>query len=265
MIRDPIIRATYIKDCSQRIGIAEQTLISQLNKFIHNERTSPQSQSGYAAQQGGNGNGTVSAFSATQVDTAKPTAADIHIDRRNKEQVRASAIERLIVQAIVRYGEEIIYKNIETEDGESVNLSVAEYVYYDLKADNTLLSNPLYNKIIEEAVAHVGEEGFKAETFFLHHHDINISQLASTLSVDDFNLSKSLQLKYEEDTLRNQVRHIILEYRRNIVDMQLNQLLRQLSQNNGNSDDVMNTMAQIQQLQEKRNTFAKYLGNNVFS
>ena len=127
-----------------------------------------------------------------------------------------------------------------------------------------MLSNPLYNKIIEEAVAHVGEEGFKAETFFLHHHDINISQLASTLSVDDFNLSKSLQLKYEEDTLRNQVRHIILEYRRNIVDMQLNQLLRQLSQNNGNSDDVMNTMAQIQQLQEKRNTFAKYLGNNVF-
>ncbi|MBR1621058.1 MAG: DNA primase, partial [Prevotella sp.] len=44
VIKDPIIRATYIKDCSQRIGIAEQTLITQMNKFIRDERNRPQSQ-----------------------------------------------------------------------------------------------------------------------------------------------------------------------------------------------------------------------------
>ena len=42
VIKDPIIRATYIKECSLRIGIAEQTLITQMNKFIRSQREEDQ-------------------------------------------------------------------------------------------------------------------------------------------------------------------------------------------------------------------------------
>src|SRR5574344_70253 len=38
VISDPIVRATYIKDCSVRLGINEQTLIVQMNNFIRANR-----------------------------------------------------------------------------------------------------------------------------------------------------------------------------------------------------------------------------------
>ena len=38
VISDPIVRATYIKDCSVRLGINEQTLIVQMNDFIRANR-----------------------------------------------------------------------------------------------------------------------------------------------------------------------------------------------------------------------------------
>lgn len=265
VIKDPIIRATYIKDCSQRIGIAEQTLITQMNKFIRDERNRPQSQQdGYNGAAGNSSEPDRVAGNDNEA-SGKPTAAEIHVDRTNKELRLSSAIERMIVQTIVRYGEQIIFNNVEAEDGSVIDLTVIEYIYYDLNSDNLSLSVPIYNKMLEEAMEHVHDAGFTAETFFLQHHDIEIAQLATTLSIDDYNLSKSMQIEVEEEMLRNQVRHLMLDYRMYHVEMQLKQLQQQLSLVANDTERMMSVMKQIRTLQEQRNMFAKNLGSNIIN
>lgn len=263
VIKDPIIRATYIKDCSQRIGIAEQTLITQMNRFIRDERNRPQTNLPETEAQNLQDNSQQQ--EATQENVQRATAADIHFDRTNKEKILSETIEKLIVQSIVRYGEETIFHNVETEDGQLVNLNVIEYISLDLGADNLQLSVPLYNKILQEAVAHARDDDFKAETFFLHHPDMEISQLATTLSIDDYTLTDSMKVVHDEESLRNQVRHLILDFRMYHVEMKLRQMRQQLSAAINSSDDIMKLMQQIHELQERRNIYAKNLGNNIIT
>ena len=263
VIKDPIIRATYIKDCSQRIGIAEQTLITQMNRFIRDERNRPQTNLPETEAQNLQDNSQQQ--EATQENVQRATAADIHFDRTNKEKILSETIEKLIVQSIVRYGEETIFHNVETEDGQLVNLNVIEYISLDLGADNLQLSVPLYNKILQEAVAHARDDDFKAETFFLHHPDMEISQLATTLSIDDYTLTDSMKVVHDEESLRNQVRHLILDFRMYHVEMKLRQMRQQLSAAINSTDDIMKLMQQIHELQERRNIYAKNLGNNIIT
>lgn len=263
VIKDPIIRATYIKDCSQRIGIAEQTLITQMNRFIRDERNRPQTNLPETETQNQQDNSQQQ--EATQENVQRATAADIHFDRTNKEKILSETIEKLIVQSIVRYGEETIFHNVETEDGQLVNLNVIEYISLDLGADNLQLSVPLYNKILQEAVAHARDDDFKAETFFLHHPDMEISQLATTLSIDDYTLTDSMKVVHDEESLRNQVRHLILDFRMYHVEMKLRQMRQQLSAAINSTDDIMKLMQQIHELQERRNIYAKNLGNNIIT
>ena len=263
VIKDPIIRATYIKDCSQRIGIAEQTLITQMNRFIRDERNRPQTNLPETEAQNQQDNSQQQ--DAAQENVQRATAADIHFDRTNKEKILSDTIEKLIVQSIVRYGEETIFHNVETEDGQLVNLNVIEYISLDLGADNLQLSVPLYNKILQEAVAHARDDDFKAETFFLHHPDMEISQLATTLSIDDYTLTDSMKVVHDEESLRNQVRHLILDFRMYHVEMKLRQMRQQLSAAINSTDDIMKLMQQIHELQERRNIYAKNLGNNIIT
>ena len=263
VIKDPIIRATYIKDCSQRIGIAEQTLITQMNRFIRDERNRPQTNMPETEAQNQQDNSQQQ--EAAQENVQRATAADIHFDRTNKEKILSDTIEKLIVQSIVRYGEETIFHNVETEDGQLVNLNVIEYISLDLGADNLQLSVPLYNKILQEAVAHARDDDFKAETFFLHHPDMEISQLATTLSIDDYTLTDSMKVVHDEESLRNQVRHLILDFRMYHVEMKLRQMRQQLSAAINSTDDIMKLMQQIHELQERRNIYAKNLGNNIIT
>ena len=47
-------------------------------------------------------------------------------------QEQTTEVERLLIQNIIRHGEEVIYKGVETEDGQIINLNVAQYIDYDL-------------------------------------------------------------------------------------------------------------------------------------
>ena len=42
----------------------------------------------------------------------------------------------MLVELVVRNGDTIIYNNVETEDGTTVNLNVAQYIAYNLGVDS---------------------------------------------------------------------------------------------------------------------------------
>lgn len=89
---------------------------------------------------------------------------------------------------IIRYGDTIIYNNVETEDGGVMNLNIAQYIDYNLSVDGLKLANPLFAKILEEAVGHSQDEGFNAEQFFIHHENMDVSRIATDLCVDKYRM-----------------------------------------------------------------------------
>ena len=235
VIKDPIIRATYIKECSLRIGIAEQTLITQMNKFIRSQREEDQKTAEREAR---------NQPPPEPLRPAEPTE-------------RMTKVEQLLIEMVMRHGEEVILNT----EGQDVN--VAQFIYYSLSEDGMSFQNALYNKVLEEVINHCDEPGFKAETYFTHHPDIEINTLAAKLCTDRFMLSPSMQVRQEEDSLKQQVVHLLYDFQLGHVEIELQQLKRELKQCDGDVEKMMALMKSIKDYQELRNKIGQKLGRKI--
>ncbi len=242
LIPDNVVRATYIHDTAYRLGMSERVIIDQMNKMIR----------------AGKEKGTTT----SQGDTPGNTPAQQPPLQPATPIQRASMVEKMLVQMIIRHGDEVIYRDLETDDGNTINFNVAQYIAYDLGQDNLSFSNPLFNRILDEAVRHSDDEGFKAEPFFLNHEDVEISKVANMLSVDRVQLSKSLQISKDDDGLREQVIHLILDFRMDYVEEQLKVLEVKMRKTTDISEQL-EIMREVKDMREIRNALAKRLGKNI--
>ena len=247
LIPDQILRSTYLGELAQRLGIKEQTLLNSMNGMIAKNIEEKEKQAEREAERQG-----------AQQET--PQFIGLHtIDEQTRE------VERLLVKAIIRDGEKVIYENVETEDGGTTNLTVAQYVAYDLGADGLCFHDERYNQILDEAVAHSGEPDFKAEAYFLHHPDVEIGQLAAELAIDRHQLGKSFELKEREGGLRQHVLHLVLDLRMDIVEKRLKEITKELKEVGADKEQMMKLLEEFKDTQQLRDALAKQLGNDIIS
>ena len=249
VIPDPIVRATYITECSRRLDVNERTLISQTNKYIAGDK---EEQRRIEERE-------------NRANSQEPTANSQQIDNfgLHTQQEQVSEVERLIIQSVIRHGEEIIFEGLETDDGGTVNLNVAQYVDYDLSSDGLSFSSPLYNTILQEAVEHSVEPDFKAFNYFMQHPDPAISQLAAALGIDSHQLSKSFEMKTSEASLRQRVQHLILDFRLDIVSQQLKRIQQQMKEAGADMEKLRPLMDEYKEMLELRNALARQRGSDV--
>lgn len=262
VIPNQITRDTYIRECSHRLQMNEQTLISTMNGFIRGDREDKAKelereqrrlqnrQEGAAAPQDG----------GTEGGGDTPAVPQIGLHTAGEQ---ATEVERMLVQNIIRHGEEIIFDGLETEDGQKINLSVSQFVDYDLSQDGLRFSNEMYNRILAEAVEHNNDEGFRAETYFMHHPDVEISQLAGDLAINRYQLSRSLEMQHKPETLRQRVVHLILDFRMDIVRRHLKDIQLQLRQAGNDMERIMQLLKEQKDTQLLRDTLARKLGNDI--
>ena len=246
VIPDQILRSTYLSELSQRLGMKEQTLLNSMNGMIAKEIEEKEKE--------GNRQGSQGTQDQNQQAPVQPFVGLHSIDDQTKE------VERLLVQAVIRHGEAVIYKDVETEDGGKTDLTVAQYIAYDLGADGLEFHDPRYGQILLEAAQHSGEEGFKAETYFMHHPDYSISELAAQLAIDRHQLGKGFQLKERENGLLQHVLHLVLDFRYYYLGHREKELLAQLK---ASKDNYMETMKEYMRIKGLYDAVSMKLGRDV--
>ena len=245
VIKDPILRDTYIRECANRTGVSERTLMEQMNRNIYSNREQ-------------------------QTREQQQHRAAVIEEQREEAQAMtsnqsASKVEQMLIQAVVRDGEKIIFRNVKDDNsGKIVNVTVAQYIACDLGNDNLSFSNELYTRILHEAVEHSGEENFKAEEYFTQHPDINIASVAVRLSVDRFQLAESLQVKETEQTLCDRVLHLVADLRLEYVSSRLKELNTQLKQVK-DPKEMQEIIEEIMKIQSLRSSLAKKTGSNILA
>lgn len=255
LVSNQILRDTYIHDCSVKLGINETTLINTMNKFIRSGREDKPA--------------------LLRDESLSDVAQKQEMVSITAKQV--SGVEQMLIGAVIRHGEEVIYDNVESEDGSVVSLNVAQYIDYNLGVDGLSFSNPLYARILSEAVAHSGDKGFVAEQYFIHHDDIEISKIAASLSIDELQFiakentddepksEKELQIEEEDRIthLRNQVEHLLNDFRMDYLDKRLRQLQTDITASVNNADRMRELMKEYQEVHKLRGQLAKVLGKNI--
>ncbi|MCI7508322.1 MAG: DNA primase [Prevotella sp.] len=263
-VTNPILRDTYLHDCSVRMGINEATLINTLNNFIRSNREETAS--------------SLNNSQSTQTATQNPK---LKIQNSPSPLQQASQVEQMLVELVVRNGDTIIYNNVETEDGTTVNLNVAQYIAYNLGVDGLKFANPLNSRILDEAVNHAGDENFCAEQFFLHHSDIEISRIATDLCMDKYQLldeqkaaradeeKNADELRVEEENrieaLRQQTEHLLNDFRMDYLEQRLRDLKRDISLAVNDPERLQQLMEEYKTAHELRSKLARLLGSNIIA
>lgn len=189
---------------------------------------------------------------------------------RNSSQ--SLSIESLIIQTIIRYGDRTICNSVD-ENGNSLPISVIEYVYYSLQQDNLALSTPLYQKMLVLGLEHVHDENFKAERFYLQHHEQDINQLAFELGMDKevlsrvFTKDESQSLQHEYDMLMELTNHLLTDFKLDFVKNKKNQLMLQMRDPAvlADRDRLRSIMSELKDIKETENKLAKACGDRVIT
>lgn len=256
VVPNQILRDTYIHDCAQRLNIAESTLINTMNKFIREAQDRMNKAPNAEAQQAN------SASATTQKYINNPSIPKV---------------ETMLMQVIIRHGDFIIYRDIEDEEGNLINLTVAEWINYSLVAENLRFSVEIYNRVLDETLEHLRDDNFSAEQYFIHHNDIEISQLATELILDKYqyireqkeestvkqNVSDEARMEKETEKLRNEVLHLLLDFHFDLLERRLQQIKMEITQPNNTPERMASLMKDFRDTQQKRNELAQQRGNNI--
>ena len=244
VIKDQIVRATYVKDCAMRIGIPEQTLINEMNKLIRHDREEQERQ--------------------TQREEERKRALAPERSRLGPPQAseRVEEMEKLLIQLVVRHGGEVVLRNVDRGDGTTCDLTVVEYVYYSLEEDELQLANPLYRRIFLEALEYVTTGGDDLLGHFQMHPDVEVSSLATRLGVDSYVLSASNQVRTGEEPLRVQTEHLLLDYRMALLQGHIEQLQKQMLASD-DEEERSQCLSQLGALLSMRQEIAKRSGKSI--
>ncbi len=244
-IKNQITRASYITDCSHRLGVNEAIIVNALNNFVRNGMSEQVKAERRAA---GLKDSTVATAQQAQSVMRAVTPLDKLLE-----------VEELLVQLIIHHGDQLI--TVQDVDGNDVEVAVAQYISLDLGGDGFKFHNDLYNQIMQEAVEHLEkEDDFVAETYFANHPNPEISRLAGLPTGDQEVSTASLQMKMSADKLRQFVFKDILSFRTHYIAQRIIEVQQEFAKNPTNRE-LLQEFMKLKQM----NTLLASQANNIFN
>ena len=161
VIPDAINRSVYVKECSKIMDISEQILQIEINKLIRkkgNKHNTPTP------------NYPENEAPPEEYFQEEEQPKDIVLDNEEKE----------LLSMMMQYGNVLI--DVEAEDSDSVQqsfqLTVCEFIIFELWRDNLQFINPMYQLVLDECQHYLEQENIPTTQTFLNHQNPVISQFA---------------------------------------------------------------------------------------
>lgn len=273
IIPDTIIRSVYIRDCSVLLGIDERMLISEVNKkrmnYLEKEREKQSPSNNPTPPPPG--------FDEDPYQAAQPITnlrSQIAVNKKSP----LDKFELSILYYIIRHGHLLMVEG-ESEEGvdESVQMTVLEYIKFDLERDGLWFNNTLYREILEEAVVQMDDPSFVPNRYFLAHPKQEISRLTAQILEDRYELGKVHTKQYgenakredtplaEENQLQTSVPLALLEMKEAFMSLKMKELMEKMNQKwkEGDADGATAILEEFKDLKRIRDILAKALLEKV--
>ncbi len=245
IIPDSITRSVYVKECSTLLKVDERVLMQETGKLQRKKqeedfrRNAPRPETPVQTPNGQN--------------TAAPSKPGNPLELEERE----------ILRFLVKYGE----RPVNPEEEEKV--SVGQYILHELRQDDLLSANPIYNKMMDAYEAVSDKTDMPALKFFVNSADPDLSRLASDLVGKEHDLSKIHQkfgiVTNAEELLPDLVPKIVMELKWKKVKLVLKEKRLQLQQMEaaGNMESLMELMQELNTWQQVLAHISKELGGRT--
>ena len=275
VIPDNILRAVYITEISQAMGISEKILVADVNAARISQASAP-ARPARPAQDDLPDDPAPSAGDDVQNDGDQAgNEPELSAQDRLRNEIKSLKLqgfgpmmdrERLLSRLIVRFGGKILC-SIEGENG-SQDITVGQFICQTLAGDGLEFHHPVYKRFVEIYNQDGSQPGFDSERHFLSHPENFVSLTAASLMEERYQLSSLFEKNkpvQDEDHLYDLTRHIMADYQMEVVRMELKKVEQQLQDTSVSDNPQLLAEAQkrYQSLLLARTTLSRLLGDRI--
>lgn len=220
-IVDPITRQVYIQQLAALLKMSEdvvsRSVVTARKQYLNQQKQEAEGQAlreQYAQRRNEEAQATTQTQTQTQTTSSDSTGA-----------MRVRAIYEHIIRLIIRHGQEVYCNN---PDG--TFCPVGLFIISDLRKDGLQSEVALYNRVMDEYMAHFCDPGFTPETYFLRHSDPELMALAAEMLSDKYVTGKAIQ---ENSDYPKQALRLVCELKREICQQRLTEIPQRLNHASG--------------------------------
>ncbi|MBI4648432.1 MAG: DNA primase [Bacteroidia bacterium] len=249
VIPDIITRSVYIKECSTLMNVEEQILYTEVSK-----KRRQKAEQEYRREQA----------------VIQRTKATISVQPTVTDYTNTLIEQREIIRYLINYGsyELFVIKKDIYEPAKAV--SVAQYIFNELKQDNLSLTHPVIKQIFEEYENSLNNGIILESKHFTKHPDKEINSMAADLVTTKYKLSKihskaGVFVETEDMKLRELVPKAIYEYKSKLIFNKLKdiELMMKQAQQNKNYEEFEEYLQQFVAITQVKLLLSKNLGDRT--
>lgn len=260
LIPEEIIRLVYVKECSKLLEMDERILVRNIAKK-RQEILLQKKKTIYPDPEGG-----------TQIHQQLPAEnipAELESIHSNIS-VSLEKHEKAILYYVIRYGEQILFTDKNTEKDENIPFKVITYIREQLIQDDLELTHPLYRQILQEAYVQSANENFVAEVYFTNHPDPQFSQIAVDLSTNKYiesNIHKHRKKEDEKEKLLDIIPYVLMNYKDAVLKKKAEELNLEIktAEKNNEFDSLQDLLSQLAEIQKIRKQLALNLRERIIT
>ena len=182
VIPDAINRSVYVKECSKLMDISEQILQIEINKIIR--------------KKAGKANPSNTKDNQSQGHYPEEMPPEAYLEEEKVVDPILDHEEKELLRMMMQYGNVLVEVEAEDTDNteQSFQLTVCEFVIFELWRDNLQFINPIYQMVLDEFHHELESGNIPTMQTFTHHQNPAISHVA--ISIASF--SDTVSYKWEK-------------------------------------------------------------------
>lgn len=252
LIPDGIIRPLYIRQCAEIMGLAEQTLMNELNRVLRKRK-----------------------LKGTQEESVKEEVQDQQLVAPPQEQVLditdCSAQELDVIRVLLHFSDKVLkFKQPGNEPEEIVvfEVGVAEYICNDLRANQIVFDSPVYQMIFDAYCEGVDKQELPDEKYFLMHVDQTLADTAINIITQRYELSPGweeikIYVPLEADKLEDTVSQAVLSLMHRKLSAMIFTNQKQMKELPADSEEWADHLSRDIHLKQARNEISRRLGRTL--
>lgn len=230
-VQNALKQEIYLKEVSNKFQLSEQSLFNELNvqKQLQKQQITPQHKQ------------------EAPIKARLEKVTDVF------ETVNPILVlEEKMVELMLKYGDRILNR---TDDANNAyQITVIEEIITHLEVDQCEIQSPLNQKIIDEIKSGIAENELRSGNFFMTLMDEEITGKIADALVEPYENSDwgkyQIFFSTEEEVLPKLVQDVIFRYKREYILKIINDMKKQLSENE-NNDETYKKIISLNQLRKE--------------
>jgi len=258
VIPDAINRSVYVKECSRIMDISEQILQIEINKLIRKKAGKVPNAKPYDSAQGGKNHGAYPDAPPEEFFIEEEQPKDLVLDHEEKELLRM----------MMQFGNVLV--DVEAEDTDNVQqsfqLTVCEFVIFEMWRDNIQFINPVYQMVLEEFQHELENGNIPVMQTFTHHSNPAIAQVAIDIASFSDSVSEGwgkfgVNVPMEIHAIKKGIEHQLFS----LKEKRLNQIITEAKELTKTADpfENENVFRFVISLENQKKRVNKILGRTI--